>query len=235
MRKGVNEKPNKPNKPIKNLSKLKIHIKKIKLISFFSPTHLNKTNQYIQVIKFKFPFHYYFNNNQVQFKMQLRSGRSVDASSSTKSSHTMAMRRNSRNHEEFEERTRYQAEQKAIESGIYTSEVEITASKKKHIYNTMKHLIYAINYQKTNKRPLHEMVDTCLELYTFINNNLQEIIDNNIFPKKLATVVVEKGHYIINEIYRRDRTRGQKEKFNDCRNFIENVIDIIEHHILKLF
>jgi len=167
--------------------------------------------------------------------MQLRSGRSVDASSSTKSSHTMAMRRNSRNHEEFEERTRYQAEQKAIESGIYTSEAEITASKKKHIYNTMKHLIYAINYQKTNKRPLHEMVDTCLELYTFINNNLREIIDNNIFPKKLATIVVEKGHYIIKEIYRKDRTRGQKEKFNDCRNIIENVIDIIEHHILKLF
>jgi hypothetical protein len=45
--------------------------------------------------------------------MQLRSGRSVDASTSTKSTHpmTMRMRRNSRNYEEFDERKKYQVYQ----------------------------------------------------------------------------------------------------------------------------
>jgi hypothetical protein len=83
--------------------------------------------------------------------MQLRSGRSVDASTSRKSTHSMDMRRNSRNHEEFDERRRYQAEQTAIESGIYTSEAEIIEEKKKHIYATIRHKIHAIEYQRINK------------------------------------------------------------------------------------
>ena len=46
--------------------------------------------------------------------MQLRSGRSVDVSNSSKSTHPMTMRRHSRNYEEFNERKKYQAEKRAL-------------------------------------------------------------------------------------------------------------------------
>jgi len=169
--------------------------------------------------------------------MQLRSGRSVDTSNSSKSTHSMAMRRNSRNYEEFDERTRYQAEQRVIEDSIYTPEAEIIANQKKHIYSTIKHKLYALEYQRknTDKYSFYELIDTCIELFTFINNNIQFIVDNNAFNEKFARVVVDKGNYIINEIHRKDKTRAQAKKFERCRYYIGNVIDLIEHYILRHF
>jgi hypothetical protein len=169
--------------------------------------------------------------------MQLRSGRSVDVSTSTKSTHSMAMRRNSRNYEEFDERRRYQAEQRAVEEEIYTSEEEIVANKKKQIYATIRHKLYAIEHQRTNKGTysFYDVVDTCVELFTFINNNMPFIVMNNAFCKKLAKVVVDKGNHILTEIHRKDKTRAQAKKFENCRYYIGNVIDLIEHHILKLY
>ena len=169
--------------------------------------------------------------------MQLRSGRSVDASTSTKSTHSMDMRRNSRNHEEFDERRRYQAEQRAIESGIYTSESEIIDDKKNHIYSTIKHKIHAIDYQIINKHKysFYDTVDTCVELFTFINNNIDFIVNNNVFPEKLAKIVVDRGVHILTEIHRKDKTRAQAKKFENCRYYIGNVIDLIEHYILRHF
>jgi hypothetical protein len=169
--------------------------------------------------------------------MQLRSGRSVDASTSTKSTHTMAMRRNSRNYEEFDERRRYQAEQMAIEDGIYTSETEIVANKKRQIYATIRHKLYAIEHQRKNKDTysFYDIIDTCVELFTFINNNMPFIAMNNAFDERLAKSVVNKGNHIIEEIHRKDKTRAQAKKFENCRYYIGNVIDLIEHHILKLY
>ena len=169
--------------------------------------------------------------------MQLRSGRSVNASNSTKSTHTMTMRRNSRNYEEFDERRRYQAEQRAMEDSIYTPEEEIIASQKNKIYNTIRHKLYALEYQKKNKSTFsfYELVDTCIELYAFINNNMQFIVDNNAFDNKLANIIVDKGNHIINEIHRKDKTRAQTKKFERCRYYTGNVIDLIEHYILKKF
>jgi len=167
--------------------------------------------------------------------MQLRSGRSISASIATRSTHPMTMRRNSRNYEEFNERKKYQAEQRAIEETIYTSDEEILKSKKKHIYSTIRHLLYALEYQKKNNHSLYQMIDTCIELYTFINNNIQFIADNNVFDNRLYNLIVKKGNYIINEIYRKDKTRAQTKKFERCRYYIGNVIDLIEHYILKLY
>lgn len=169
--------------------------------------------------------------------MQLRSGRSVNASNSTKSTHAMTMRRNSRNYEEFDERRRYQAEQRAIEESIYTSEEEIIDDKKNHIYATIRHKLHALEYQKKNKNTFsfYELVDTCIELYAFINNNMQFIVDNNAFDNRLANIVVAKGNHIINEIHRKDKTRAQAKKFERCRYYTGNVIDLIEHYILKKF
>ena len=63
--------------------------------------------------------------------MNLRSGRSL-------------MRRDSRNLEEFQERRRYQAEQKAIEASIYDDEEEATAlaKKMKKFNHKLRHLLY---------------------------------------------------------------------------------------------
>jgi hypothetical protein len=172
--------------------------------------------------------------------MQLRSGRSVDASTSSKSTHPMTMRtmrRNSRNYEEFDERRRYQAEQRAVEEEIYTSEEEIVETKKKQIYATIKHKIHAIEYQRINKDKysFYDVVDTCVELFTFINNNMPFIATNNAFPEKLAKVVVDRGNHILTEIHRKDKTRAQAKKFERCRYYIGNVIDLIEHYILRRF
>jgi hypothetical protein len=167
--------------------------------------------------------------------MQLRSGRSISASIATRSTHPMTMRRNSRNYEEFNERKKYQAEQRAIEETIYTSDEEILKSQKKHIYSTIRHLLYALEYQKKNNYSLYQMIDTCIELYTFINNNIQFIVDNNVFDNRLFNLIVKKGNYIINEIHRKDKTRAQTKKFERCRYYIGNVIDLIEHYILKLY
>jgi hypothetical protein len=169
--------------------------------------------------------------------MQLRSGRSVDASTSTKSTHTMAMRRNSRNYEEFDERRRYQAEQMAIESGIYTSETEIVANKKRQIYSTIRHLLYAIEHQRKNKDKYswYDIIDSCADLYKFINNNMPFIVDNNAMDERLAKSILSKGIYITNEIYRTDRTRAQSKKVDNCLHYIGNVMDMIEHHVLRRF
>ena len=170
--------------------------------------------------------------------MQLRSGRSIDASTSSKSTHPMTMRtmrRSSRNYEEFDERRRYQAEQCAIENSIYTPEAEIIASQKKQLYASIRHRIYALEYQKKNNYSLNDRIDTCIELYTIINNNMPFIVMNNAFCEKLAKIVVDRGIHILTEIHRKDKTRAQAKKNERCRYYIGNVIDLIEHHILKLY
>lgn len=167
--------------------------------------------------------------------MQLRSGRSVDASTSTKSIHPMTMRRSSRNYEEFDERRRYQAEQRAIEESLYTPEEEIIENKKKQLYGSIRHRIYALEYQKKHGHSLYDRIDTCIELFTIINNNIDFIVNNNAFDEKLSKIIVSKGIYILNEIHRKDKTRAQTKKIDRCRYYIGNVIDLIEHYILKLY
>ena len=81
----------------------------------------------------------------------------------------------------------------------------------------------------------YELVDTCIELFAFINNNMQFIVDNNAFDNRLANIIVDKGNHIINEIHRKDKTRAQAKKFERCRYYTGNVIDLIEHYILKKF
>ena len=74
-----------------------------------------------------------------------------------------------------------------------------------------------------------------MELYSFINNNIDFIITNKVFNERLSKLVVENGNYIINEIYRKDKTRSQTKNFERCMYYVGNVIDLIEHYILKLY
>ena len=64
---------------------------------------------------------------------------------------------------------------------------------------------------------------------------MQFIVDNNAFDNRLANIIVDKGNHIINEIHRKDKTRAQAKKFERCRYYTGNVIDLIEHYILKKF
>jgi hypothetical protein len=167
--------------------------------------------------------------------MQLRSGRSIFTKSSEESRHSMVMRRDSRNYEEYAERLNYQREQRMIEESIYTTEEEEINNKKKRIINTAKHLLYAIEYQTDKNFPLAYKVKTCIELYRLFNNNMPFLIEHNVITERLAKVMVDKGTYVLNEIWRKDKTRNQKTMFNECRYIIGNVIDLIEHHVLKLY
>ena len=173
--------------------------------------------------------------------MQLRSATSIPsrateaASTASVSRHSMKMRRDSRNYEEFDERRRYQVEQRAIEDSIYTTEEAEIQIKKKHIYATIKHLLYAIEYQSTNNYTLPQQIETCTELFAFLNNNLPFIIDYKVIESRFATVIIKKGNYIVEKIHRKDKTRTQSKLFERCRYYIGNVIDLMEHHILKLY
>jgi len=172
--------------------------------------------------------------------MQLRSGRSVDASTSTKSTHpmTMRMRRNSRNYEEFDERKKYQSyqsRQRALEDSIYTSEAEIIANQKKYIYITIRHHLHAIEYQKKNKHSIYDIIDTCGQLFKFLNDSMPFIVEHNAMEERLAKAIINSGTNITREIYRIDKTRAQTEKVRYCCHYIGNVLDMIEHHVLRRF
>jgi hypothetical protein len=170
--------------------------------------------------------------------MQLRSATASTASTASAASsprHSMKMRRDSRNYEEFDERRRYQIEQRVIEASIYTTEEEEIQIKKKHIYATIKHLLYAVEYQRTNNYTLPQQIETCTELFAFLNNNLPFIVDYKVIESRFATTIVKKGNYIIEKIHRKDKTRAQSKLFERCRYYIGNVIDLMEHHILHLY
>ena len=167
--------------------------------------------------------------------MQLRSGRSLESNTSKKaeSQHGMTMRRDSRNYEEFNERKKYQANQRVIENSIYSSEKEIIAYQKKHVYMTIRHLLAAVDYQKKNNYSLYEIIDTCGELFKFLNDSMPFIVEHKAMCERLAEAIVTSGINISREIYKIDKTRAQTEKVNSCRRYIGNVIDMIQHHVLK--
>jgi hypothetical protein len=162
--------------------------------------------------------------------MNLRSGRSVQNSSQSK-----VMRRDSRNYEEFEERLKYFREQEMIEENIYTEEEDEVTFKMKKINNMLMHYTYALQYQEDNRHSLVDKVKTYMEAFKLINNNLPFIIEHNLISKRQAKKLVEGGNKLIDDIWRKDKTRSQTKIFDECRHFIYNVIDIVEHHILKLY
>jgi hypothetical protein len=158
--------------------------------------------------------------------MNLRSGRSL-------------MRRDSRNLEEFQERRRYQREQKAIEATLYDDEEEATelAKKMNKFNHKLRHLLYVNQYQKDENHNFNEKMQTVIDIYQHIRYNIDDLIqyynNEHSHDKRLLESIVKKGNTLILEIYNKKRTREEHKKFKKCEYLILFVSDLIEHYILN--
>ena len=158
--------------------------------------------------------------------MKLRSGRSL-------------MRRDSRNLEEFQERRRYQAEQKEIEASIYDDEEETTAlaKKMKKFNHKLRHMLYVIRYQVQENHPLNEKMQTILDIYEYIRYNTDDLIqyynNEHSHDKRLLVSIVKRGHLLLLEMHNKKRTREEHRNFKKCEDTILFVSYLIEHYILN--
>jgi len=161
--------------------------------------------------------------------MNLRSGRKV-------------MRRDSRNYEEFNERRRYQEEQKQLEDSTYEEEDSLTPGEKKwkRISKRIKHLVYLSECQRKQKCSFAEKVKTINEIYEFILYNMDDLIelfngemkDKQKFPKILYT----KGNELRADIARANKkTRGEQQLAWECNDVINHATQLIYRHILSKY
>ena len=146
--------------------------------------------------------------------MQLRSGNST-------------MRRDSRNYDEFEERKRYQQEQKELEDTIYDEQEDEQEDEDEEFTNftrKIRHTIAFLEFQKKSNCHLVDKVKTFIELYALIKNNLDYIYVNKLMDKTFASVVYRKGKYILDAIESSAKTRYQSKLYSECKELIEYVI-----------
>ena len=163
--------------------------------------------------------------------MQLRSGRST-------------LRRNSRNYEEFDERKKYQEEQKKIEETIYdtntsreTDRNTMLKNKWKTISRRTKHLLYLNKCQRKNNCNFTEKVQTIKEMYEILLYNMDFLIEmfNGEFKhkKNFPQVVYDKGNQLRAEMKEEKRTRTENEMANECNDLINHVTQLIYRFILS--
>jgi len=183
-------------------------------------------------------------NNQ-QIKMQLRSGRSTLATRTQTQVRTL--RRDSRNYEEFNERRKYQEEQKQIEASIYEEDeqdeedIQTPGEKKwKHISKRIKHLLYLNECQRQQKCTFTERVKTINELYEFVLYNMDDLIDlfngEMKHRRNFPEVVYTKGNELRADIARANKkTRGQQQLAWECNDLINHATQLIYRHILSTF
>jgi hypothetical protein len=165
--------------------------------------------------------------------MQLRSGRS------TLTRAAAPARRDSRNYEEFNERKRYQEEQKQVEASIYEEKLTSPSKQKwKHISKRIKHLIYLSECQRKQKCSFTEKVKTINEIYEFILYNMDDLIElfngemkhRKDFPEILYT----KGNELRRDISRANKkTRGEQQLAWECNDLINHATQLIYRHILS--
>jgi hypothetical protein len=157
--------------------------------------------------------------------MQLRSGRSL-------------MRRNSRNHEEFQERRRYQREQKQIEENIYDEDENKNSltKKMKKFNNKLQHLTYVNRYQNQENHSFNEKMQNIIDIYEHVRINMDDLIqyynNENKHDRRLIEVIFRKGNVLLLEIYHKKRTRQENKNFKKCEELILSVSDLIEYYIL---
>lgn len=165
--------------------------------------------------------------------MQLRSGRST-------------LRRNSRNYEEFDERKKYQEEQKKIEETIYDIDIETShendtnvmlKNKWKTISRRIKHLFYLNKCQRKNNCNFTEKVQTIKEMYEILLYNMDFLIEmfNGEFKhkKKFPQVIYEKGNQLRAEMKEVKRTRTENVMANECNDLINHVTQLVYRFILS--
>jgi hypothetical protein len=159
--------------------------------------------------------------------MNLRSGRKLSN-----------LRRDSRNYEEFNERRRYQREQRQLEETLYDEEeTEETKIKKKfvNVCHKTQHLIYLNNFQKENNHSLTDKINTIMELYEVFRYNIYYIVEyyKNRKDKRLPQAIFNKGPDLCKEMARSVRTRKEKKLYEKCKEDINWVRYLIDYYILS--
>jgi len=159
--------------------------------------------------------------------MNLRSGRKLSN-----------LRRDSRNYEEFNERRRYQREQRQLEETLYDEEeTEETKIKKKfdNVCHKTQHLIYLNNFQKENNHSLTDKINTIMELYEVFRYNIYYIVEysKNRKDKRLPEAIFNKGPDLCKEMARSVRTRKEKKLYEKCKEDINWVRYLIDYYILS--
>ena len=169
--------------------------------------------------------------------MNLRSGRTL--------------RRESRNYEEFNERKKYQCEQRRykkeqeqIEETLYEEEeeeeeeeTEETKLDKKiqNIFHKTKHLLYLNKCQKENNHSLTDKINTVMELYEVFRFNTDYLVAyfKNNKDKRFPQAIFNKGSELCCEIASSIRTRKEKKLFEKCKDDIHFVMYLIDNYILS--
>jgi len=162
--------------------------------------------------------------------MKLRSGRTL--------------RRDSHNYEEFNERRRYQQEQKRIEESIYDDVDEeqdrktTTLRKKFHkIVKRTKHLLYLNECQKQNNRSFTEKVSNIKEIYELFLYNIDDLIElfNGEYKHDLRfpESIYRRGNQLRIEINKAKRTRNEEKLAGECNDLINHVTQVIYRYILN--
>jgi hypothetical protein len=177
--------------------------------------------------------------------MQLRSGRSTltaTPATATRAGRAAAraVRRDSRNFIEFNERRRYQEEQKQLEESIYTTATEDTLQNRwKVIVKRIKHLLYFIECQRKQKCTLTEKLNTIKEIYEFILYHIDDMIElfngEMKHNKKFPGVLYNKGNHLRWEINTaaEKRTRSEQKLAGECNDVINHVSQVIYRYILS--
>ena len=164
--------------------------------------------------------------------MNLRSGRAI-------------MRRDSRNYEEFNERKKYQEEQRVAEESLYDDEDDApqglsgTEIKFNNFKHRLRFLINLNEHQRQTNSNLNKKLEIVKELYELIRYNLDIIIHISLsvykHDKRLARVIIERGRFILEEIRLKKRTRAEDELYKECKELILFVIDTLEYHVFTLY
>ncbi len=180
--------------------------------------------------------------------MQLRSGRSTltRATATTAPAHATraqrASRRDSRNYEEFNERKRYQEEQKQVEDSIYEQEEDSQTpgeQKWKHISKRIKHLVYLNECQRKQKCSFTERVKTINKIYEFILYNMDDLIElfngEMKHKKRFPEILYNKGNELRADIAKANKkTRGEQQMAWECNDLINHATQLIYRHILSI-
>jgi hypothetical protein len=175
--------------------------------------------------------------------MQLRSGRSTltraTATATPVRVTRASSRRDSHNYEEFNERKRYQEEQKQVEASIYEEEDNKTPAQKKwkHISKKIKHLLYLNECQRKQKCTFTERVKTINEIYEFILYNMDDFIElfngDMKHRKDFPQILYTKGNELRGDIARANKkTRGEQQLAWECNDLINHATQLIYRHIL---
>jgi hypothetical protein len=174
--------------------------------------------------------------------MQLRSGRTTLTTRTQTQVRTL--RRDSRNYEEFNERRRYQQEQKQIEESIY-DDVDEEQDRKtsplkkkfKTIVKRIKHLLYLNKCQNQNNRSFTEKVNNIKEIYELFLCNIDDLIE--IFNGEMKhdlrfpEVIYKRGNQLRIELAKSKRTRNEELLAWECNDLINHVTQLINRYILN--